>query len=145
VLNFDQAFRELESAVAVALGEQENGTARLEAAVVAFRAALEEYKHDQMPLDWAMTQNNLGNTLWRLGEREKRIWKRRPQHRIKHRLEPDLVPGVELVARARDMKPHSARLTSWVKTDQGIGLDDDAPAVLGQVDVDDPSGEGDRS
>jgi exonuclease VII small subunit len=51
VLDFDQAVRELESAVAVALGEQENGTARLEAAVVAFRAALEEYKHDQMPLD----------------------------------------------------------------------------------------------
>jgi hypothetical protein len=79
VLDFDLAVRELESAVAVALGEQENGTGRLEATVVAFRAALEEYKHDQMPLDWAMTQNNLGNTLWRLGEREKRIWKRRPQ------------------------------------------------------------------
>ena len=26
-----------------------------------------------------MTQNNLGNTLWKLGEREKRIWKRRSQ------------------------------------------------------------------
>lgn len=23
-----------------------------------------------MPLDWAQTQNNLGNALWRLGERE---------------------------------------------------------------------------
>ena len=23
-----------------------------------------------MPLDWATTQNNLGNALWRLGERE---------------------------------------------------------------------------
>ena len=23
-----------------------------------------------MPLDWAMTQNNLGNALWTLGERE---------------------------------------------------------------------------
>jgi hypothetical protein len=23
-----------------------------------------------VPLDWAMTQNNLGNALWRLGERE---------------------------------------------------------------------------
>jgi len=43
------------------------------------------------------------------------------------------------------MKPHSARLTSWVKIGQGIGLDDDAPALLGQVDVDDPCGEGDRS
>ena len=25
---------------------------------------------DRVPLDWAMTQNNLGTALWRLGERE---------------------------------------------------------------------------
>ena len=49
VLDFDHV-KELESAVAVALGEQENGTARLEAAVVAFRAALEEYTRDRAPL-----------------------------------------------------------------------------------------------
>ncbi|MGH6935353.1 MAG: hypothetical protein ACRED2_04060 [Methylocella sp.] len=44
--------------------------ARLEEAVAAYRAALKEYKQERVPLDWAMTQNNLGNALLRLGERE---------------------------------------------------------------------------
>ena len=48
--DFDQAVKELESAVAVALGEQENGTARLEDAIAAHRAALEEYTRDRAPL-----------------------------------------------------------------------------------------------
>ena len=52
------------------LGERENGTARLEAAVAAYRAALEERTRERVPLDWAMTQMNLGNALVRLGERE---------------------------------------------------------------------------
>ncbi|TCO83823.1 tetratricopeptide repeat protein [Plasticicumulans lactativorans] len=53
-----------------ALGERESGTARLEEAVVALRAALGEYTRERVPLDWAMTQNNLGNALQVLGERE---------------------------------------------------------------------------
>ena len=52
------------------LGARESGTARLEEAVAAYRAALAEYTRDRVPLDWAMTQNNLGAALWRLGERE---------------------------------------------------------------------------
>jgi tetratricopeptide (TPR) repeat protein len=52
------------------LGERESGTARLEQAVAAYRAALEERTRDLVPLDWAATQHNLGNALWRLGERE---------------------------------------------------------------------------
>ncbi|MFD1704682.1 tetratricopeptide repeat protein [Methylopila henanensis] len=52
------------------LGERESGTARLEAAVEAHRAALEECTRERMPLGWAMTQNNLGNALRALGERE---------------------------------------------------------------------------
>jgi tetratricopeptide (TPR) repeat protein len=52
------------------LGERESGTARLEEAVVAYRAALEERTRDRVPLDWAGTQNDLGNALCRLGERE---------------------------------------------------------------------------
>ena len=52
------------------LGERESGTARLEEAVAAFRAALEEWTRDRVPLDWAVTQNNLGNALLTLGERE---------------------------------------------------------------------------
>jgi tetratricopeptide (TPR) repeat protein len=53
-----------------ALGERESGTARLEAAVAAFRAALQERTRDRVPLDWAMTQNNLGHALRALGARE---------------------------------------------------------------------------
>ncbi|MGA8169700.1 MAG: hypothetical protein WB816_02505, partial [Methylocystis sp.] len=32
--------------------------------------ALETYTRDRVPLDWAMTQNNLGNALLKLGEHE---------------------------------------------------------------------------
>ena len=56
-----------------ALGERESGTARLEEAVAAYRAALEEWTRERVPLDWAMTQNNLGNALAsarRAGERD---------------------------------------------------------------------------
>jgi tetratricopeptide (TPR) repeat protein len=53
-----------------ALGERESGTARLEEAVTAYRAALEERTRARVPLDWAITQNNLGTALSRLGERE---------------------------------------------------------------------------
>jgi tetratricopeptide (TPR) repeat protein len=57
------------------LGERESGTARLEEAVTAYRAALEESTRDRVPLDWAMTQMNLGNALLTLGERESgRAW-----------------------------------------------------------------------
>jgi tetratricopeptide (TPR) repeat protein len=52
------------------LGERESGTARLEEALVAHRAALEELTRDRVPLLWAVTQNNLGGALARLGERE---------------------------------------------------------------------------
>ena len=53
-----------------ALGERESGTARLEEAVAAYRAALEEWTRERVPLEWAATQNNLGNALQVLGERE---------------------------------------------------------------------------
>ena len=47
----------------------ETGTGSLEKAVAAYRDALKEQTRDRVPLDWAMTQNNLGNTLWALGAR----------------------------------------------------------------------------
>ena len=50
-----------------ALGEQEDGTARLEEAVAAYRAALEERTQERVPLDWAATQNNLGASHGALG------------------------------------------------------------------------------
>ena len=38
--------------------------------VTACRAALGEFTRDRAPLDWAMAQNNLGNALGALAERE---------------------------------------------------------------------------
>jgi hypothetical protein len=51
------------------LGERESGTARLEQAVAAYRAALEEYTRDRVPLDWAMSTGNQGVALVLLAER----------------------------------------------------------------------------
>jgi exonuclease VII small subunit len=47
---------------------RERGTARLEEAVAAYRAALQVQTRERVPLDWAGTQMNLGNKM--LGERE---------------------------------------------------------------------------
>ncbi len=52
-------------------GQEQAESTSLEAAVAAFRAALKEYTPARAPLDWAMTQNNLGNALQSLGERER--------------------------------------------------------------------------
>lgn len=52
------------------LGERESGAVRLEQAVAAYHAALRERTQERVPLDWAKTQNNLGNVLLRLGDRE---------------------------------------------------------------------------
>ena len=48
----------------------ESGTARLEQAVAAYQAALEERTRERVPLDWAWTQMNLGSALLTLGRRE---------------------------------------------------------------------------
>src|SRR5690242_6092577 len=53
-----------------ALGEREGGTALPDAAAAAYRAALEEMTRERAPLERAMAQMNLGNTLKMLGERE---------------------------------------------------------------------------
>ena len=45
------------------LGSRESGTARLEKAVAAHRLALKERTRERVPLDWAMTQMNLGVAL----------------------------------------------------------------------------------
>ena len=48
--------------------ENDDGTARLEEAVGAYRETLKERTQEQVPLDSAMTQNNLGITLSTLGK-----------------------------------------------------------------------------
>jgi tetratricopeptide (TPR) repeat protein len=52
------------------LGEQSGNNAALAEAVRRYRAALSSYRRDRVPLDWAMTQDNLGVALEDLGERE---------------------------------------------------------------------------
>jgi hypothetical protein len=52
------------------LGERERGTARLEEAVAAHRAALSVLTRERAAHAWAATQNNLGGTLAKLGQRE---------------------------------------------------------------------------
>jgi hypothetical protein len=52
------------------LGVRESGVARLEQAVSAYRAALVENTRERVPLDWAMTHNNMGIALRTLGARE---------------------------------------------------------------------------
>jgi len=53
------------------LGERERGTARLEEAVLAYRAALEEITCERVPLDWAMSFGNQGVALMQLADRTK--------------------------------------------------------------------------
>jgi tetratricopeptide (TPR) repeat protein len=45
-------------------------TAQFEEAVAAYRDALKERTRERVPLEWAMTHNNLGVTLLKLGDRE---------------------------------------------------------------------------
>jgi hypothetical protein len=51
------------------LAERESGAARLKEALAAYREALKEYTPDRVPLQWAITQMNLGHGLSMLGER----------------------------------------------------------------------------
>jgi hypothetical protein len=51
------------------LGERESGTARLEEAVAAYRAALTERTRERVPLQWAMSLGSEGSALMELAER----------------------------------------------------------------------------
>ena len=51
------------------LGERENGTAKLEQAVTAYREALKEWTLERMPLRWAFSFGNEGVALMLLAER----------------------------------------------------------------------------
>jgi exonuclease VII small subunit len=52
------------------IGDSKGSNPDLFIAIAAYRAALEERTQARVPLDWAATQNNLGNALRTLGERE---------------------------------------------------------------------------
>lgn len=53
------------------LGERTGDPADIEAAIVAYRSALEEATREREPQEWAKVQNNLGNALGTLGQRER--------------------------------------------------------------------------
>ena len=58
------------SAALQSLGERESGTGRLEAAVRAYQAALQERTRERVPLDWAATQFNLALAELALAQHE---------------------------------------------------------------------------
>jgi tetratricopeptide (TPR) repeat protein len=51
-------------------GDKKGENTALFIAIAPYREALKEYTCARVPLQWAATPNNLGSTLWRLGERE---------------------------------------------------------------------------
>jgi hypothetical protein len=51
------------------LGGRESGTARLEQAVTAYRAALEVRTRERVPLNWATSSGNQGVALMNLADR----------------------------------------------------------------------------
>ena len=53
-----------------AQGDEFGDNPALLEAILAYRSALDVATRQRAPLDWATTQDNLGNALWRLGERE---------------------------------------------------------------------------
>jgi hypothetical protein len=65
----------------VTLGERESGTVRLEEAVAAYRAALEEWTRERVPLQWAMTHTIIRNVLpcWMNAGRHSRRSKQCPR------------------------------------------------------------------
>ncbi|NJO38534.1 MAG: tetratricopeptide repeat protein, partial [Rhizobiales bacterium] len=59
-----------QASVLVDHGREFGDNPALAEAIAVYRAILEEYTRERVPLDWAMTQNNLGNALSTLGARE---------------------------------------------------------------------------
>lgn len=86
----------------------EHSTARLEEAVATYREALQEYPRQRAPVRWAALQNDLGLTLWRLGEHEDRT------ARLK---EAVLSFEAALQERTRDRAP-----IQWAMTNCALGF-----------------------
>jgi tetratricopeptide (TPR) repeat protein len=90
------------------LGERESVTARLQNAIAAYRAALQERTHDRTPFDWATTENSLGAALEALGAREGGT----------ARLEEAAVAlRAALEVRSRDRVP-----IEWATTENNLGI-----------------------
>ena len=68
-------------------GNYRGDNAVLAQAIAVYRAALAEISRDELPLTWAMTQNNLGAALGRLGERRNERGKRENKIQKSDRME----------------------------------------------------------
>jgi tetratricopeptide (TPR) repeat protein len=89
-------------------GDEKGDNAILAQAIGVYRDVLRHRTREQMPLDWAMTQNERGNALLRLGERESATG----------RLEEAVVTYREaLKERARERVP-----LQWALTQNNLGL-----------------------
>jgi tetratricopeptide (TPR) repeat protein len=88
------------------LGDREGGTERLEQAVVAYRAVLEEYTRERMPPHWATTQHNLGNVLAMLGTRKSSV--------------PLLEQAIEAYRSALVERPRESAPLNWADSQRGL-------------------------
>src|SRR5208337_4551330 len=102
-VNFDQA-------LANARAAYEEGLKAIEAGARGgnLSVALEERTRERVPLDWAMTQNHLGNALERLGERESGTAR--------------LEEGVAAFRAALQEQPHEQVPLQWAATRNNLGF-----------------------
>ena len=63
-------YRQQQTSALFQYGEEQGDNVILGQAIETYKSLLKSYTRDLTPLDWAMTQNNLGLALLRLGERE---------------------------------------------------------------------------
>jgi tetratricopeptide (TPR) repeat protein len=89
------------------LGERDHDPARLEEAVQTYRAALKKRTRERVPLDWATTQNNLGNVLWALGQCESSA--------------PRLEEAVQAYRLALDERTRERVPLNWATTQNNLG------------------------
>jgi hypothetical protein len=94
------------------LGRRETGTARLVAAVDAFREALKVQTQERVPLDWAATQHNLGSALGMLGEREQSR-----EAKIAR-----LMEGLEATQEVLKVRTRQSDPLRWATTQNAIGI-----------------------
>src|SRR5205085_9475233 len=67
-----------------------------------------------------------------------------PRHREKHGLGTEAVAGPQFIAARRKVETDAPRLLARSEARQRIGRDDDAPAAVEQIDIDDAPGQRDR-
>jgi hypothetical protein len=100
--------------------EGKAGNERLASAITAYRSALEVYTREQLPQDWALTQNNLGLALSDQAART------------------EGAKGAELLAQAMSAYRSALEVTTREQLPPGLGPDPERPGyrALGPGDSD---------